>query len=611
MNRAAAEPLLARSFDPTAMKLYENTKMISMVEMPSSSNTGSYYHPDLMGNSDSTLGLSENYSSSSRTCASGLPQTQTMLIANIAPLNPAAKMMAAASRVQQGDTVVKFSNSYFQHMKSVTVAANLPGILPKANEVVHPYGPSLDFSRQHHSGKENEGEGGGSHEFTSTTHKHYLFHRVSQIMRGFDLVFSKNLKLSDNDRKNHLIFYALALLSLTTNIVAIFTSVEASDAQSCNIIIPSGTDDCCRCVCDVKNSWCVTIPNMYGNVSGPNGGSDLIPLNVFGNYYSGANSVESTAEARKLGAAAVYVLSLLFTLVQLSVARVRGNWYMLLCACLVLVLQAARNLYLHLPVHDWNNFAIVLRPLDVIVLSADGISLLSALLATTRLRSLRPVFYTTQFHHFGQLTTHQTTLRYYNIMFATSLLDWQTSSLLHFQLAILASNNVQMLACMGVLYVCDVLSSYVGYTYIRYERYWDTVVALVSKVMLTLSWIAIATYVVWCYDIFRARALFLRATLLSSQFLGVDAADAQAYLLGHCGIAPVVSGSGDMIVMFAIMTTAFFVRVISIFYAALLLADFGKEIINSLFFDVVAIQQRRGLHVDDAQDTLDVRKVRR
>jgi hypothetical protein len=587
MQRAAAESLLGQSFDDRAeMKSFDNKKMFLRDEQLTAS-TLTYEHPDLMGVSNTTLGASEG--------PSGLPPTRSQLIATTVP-SYRGNYAAARRHDHDGKTLMQFSRVYFQNMKRVSITPSLPGIIPtnSTRGDDHQQGPAMDPL-----GDDDRGDDGSLAQSSS------LYRRAVLLLRGFDLVFSKNMKLSEKDRKNHLIFYALALLSLASNIVSLFVSINASDAQSCNIIIPSGYDDCCECVCDVKRSWCATLPKMFGNVSGP-GGDELVPLSVYGNYFSGVNSVVNTAETRKLGAASVYALSLVFTFVQLSIARVRGNWYMLLCACLVTILQGARNLYLHYPSHNWNNFAAVVRPLDLVVLTTDGVSVISAVLASAMLRSLRPVFFTTQFQQFGHLTTQQTTLRHYNSMFAACLLDWQTSSLTHFQLAIIASDNVQMLACLAILYSCDVLSSYVAYTSIRYERYWDVVVALVTKVALTLSWMAIGTYVMWCYDLFRARALYLRVALLSTQYLGIDAADSQAYLLGECGIAPVVSGSGDMVVLFSIMMIAFFVRVISIFFAALLTADFGKNIITSLFFDVVAIQQKGGLQIEESHDTLDV-----
>lgn len=431
--------------------------------------------------------------------------------------------------------------------------------------------------------------------------------RVARFLRGFDLI-SNNLRLSAYDRRNHLMFYALIFLSFAANVVSLFVSGQALESQSCNILIPNDSDDCCQCVCDVVSAWCATLPTKYGNVTGPHG-HQIVPLDVYGNYYSATNSVENTSEFRKYGVAAVYCMSLLFTLVELSIARVRGNWHMLLCVCTVMILQGSRNLYLHFPSHDWNDFVAAAAIDDIVVLAADALSIVSAILATAWLRALRPAFLTTQFQNFGRLLSHQRTLNNYNVMFAMALLDWQTSSLLYFQMGILASNNVAVIASMAMMYMCDVLSSYLAYSYIRFEKYNDTVVALVSKSILAVSWLVMSAYVVWCYDLFRARALYLRATLLASQYLGVDAADTQAYLLGSCGISPVVSGSGDVIVMFCCLAIAFFVRVIAVFYAALLSADFGTNIIMALFFDVVGIQQKKGLPLYvQLPDTLDIQK---
>ncbi|CUG89604.1 transmembrane protein, putative [Bodo saltans] len=584
------------------------------------------------------------------------------------------------------------------------------------------------------------------------SYKWYLS-SASQFFRWLNAAFRHTILVAPRDRNSHYLFYALVLLSFAVNMTSLFVSVYASDSESCNVIIPTASDDCCQCVCNINASWCATVPQSFANASFANGTSVLVPLNQYGNYFSGSNSIEQTLTSKKLNVATVYALSLAFALIQLGMARIRGNWYMLLCVCAVMILQSLRNLYLHFPVSAWSTFvdsadaldvvvlvadvvsvltAVVatamlrsLRPaflttqfqqfghltthqetlrnysvmfatvlfdcqtssllyiqlaalassntevsscltvmlwcditsnyvgytyvrferywgivtallskailavswivfsayvmqmlrsadaLDVVVLVADVVSILTAVVATAMLRSLRPAFLTTQFQQFGHLTTHQETLRNYSVMFATVLFDCQTSSLLYIQLAALASSNTEVSSCLTVMLWCDITSNYVGYTYVRFERYWGIVTALLSKAILAVSWIVFSAYVMQCYDMFQSRALFLRVTLVASQYLGVDAADAQAYLLGDCKISPVVSGSRDVVVMFALMAIAFFVRVISIFYAALLTADFGKTIIASLFFDVVAIQQKTGLPLPDAAvDTLDVRKQR-
>lgn len=513
-----------------------------------------------------------------------------------------------------------FCRMYLVGKQPIDITADLPGVhrkrssssMPQASQR-YSVGPNSEGDKPLQR-RSSEGIGGMCDWFPSFLSIRWYIEITLQFFKGFDIVFSSTVKLGDKDRRYHLVFYLFLVTSLVTNLTGLFVYVKATESQSCNIIIPTGDGDCCQCVCDVQKAWCATFPNSFANITGPNATtpSSLVPLEVYGNYFSGTNSVQNTAASRKLGVATVYTISLLFTMVELGVARLRGNWYMLLCVCTAMVLQGLRNLYLHFPVFDWDTFGDTADAYDFVVLVADIASIVFAWLAAWMLKSLRPAFLTTQFMHFGKLTRHQETLRNYNVMFAATLLDWQTSTLLYFQLAVLASNNQNMLSCIVLMYISDVLSNYVGYTYIRFEKYWHTVFALLSKAILAVSWLAMSAYVVWCYDLFRARALYLRATLVASQYLGVDAADAQAYLLGDCGISPIVSGSGDVIVMFSSLAVAFFVRVIAIFYAALLTADFGNTVIASLFFDVVGIQQKKGLPLPDAAvDTLDIRKANR
>jgi hypothetical protein len=508
-----------------------------------------------------------------------------------------------ARRQTSTSTLVGFCQLYFKG-KKVDITQNLPE--PPQN-----LRSSSSNSAQQRDSDALLGETGDNSWYSRLASYPWCVGRIFELLRWLDALFNNTLKMSPRDRATHLMFDTLLLMSFAANMVSLFVSVYSSDSQSCNIIIPTASDDCCQCVCDINASWCATIPRSYLNTSLANGTRVLVQLEEYGNYFSGTNSIERTVTSKRLYVAVVYALSLGFTIVQMGMARIRGNWYMLLCICSAMLLQGLRNVYLHFPVNTWNDFAATADGLDVTVLVADGFSIITAIVAAGMLQSLRPAFLTTQFQQFGYLTTHQETLRNYNVMFAAVLFDWQTSSLLYLQLAALSAENPQFSVCITIMMCCDMTSNYLGYTYIRFERYWGAVIALLSKAILTVSWIIFGMYVMQCFDLFRSRALYLRVTLIASQYLGVDAADAQAYLLGDCKISPIVSGSGDVVVMILIMAIAFFVRVISIFYAALLTANFGDTIIASLFFDVVAIQQKSGLPLPDAAvDTLDVVKRR-
>lgn len=341
----------------------------------------------------------------------------------------------------------------------------------------------------------------------------------------------------------------------------------------CRLVVPRDDGRCCQCICDANSTWCASDDARSGTR----------PRALFGPENE-AKYQRSLSFDMLLWASPADVgglLSSLLVLVLILIARRGSNWYLVLCIDIIFFLEVGRIVTFHLD------------PLPSATLTNaryafDLMTILCTVFMTVLTPILKPRYNTLLFLQYGAaLSSQQDTIRTHQILFAATVTDWQLMNVFYVDCMLIFRDENSILLALLLMIICENLSLYLSYHYVRFEQRWETILANVTKAILAaVGWGMLVVTFFHCYSTYASRASFLMALQLPSTFLPLDAISGEHYLfVGSCGAASSINSAGDAAFVLAILLTALFFRLLSLFYGGLLVMSYGKGQVMSLFYE--------------------------
>ena len=375
----------------------------------------------------------------------------------------------------------------------------------------------------------------------------------------------------------------LSLLLLATS--AILGTIASTD--SCNMQLPNADNgfSCCDCICNINDSkWCNgTVASAMGETPSR---ADY--------HWDTPNGVDRRQHSSAIITTGI-VTSCIFLLYQMALGIKRGNMYTLLFVTLFAMYQSWRGIYV-----DFNDAAdaslgTVARWIEFFSFVLSCLCIIFLFRARERLSRIRFAF-------FGIATRKRRILQHYELMFAFALMDWQVSATFCVQCTII-SESIWVRAAIIALSVCDMLSLYLAYLYVRYERIAAIRIAIIAKSYSVAVWVALVLYYYHCFADYKALTTYLRALVDNSVYLMIDVNSAVNYTTGTCALLPSISTTDEALYFLLLISGAIVLRFFSCYYALMLSMQFdeGSEggVIKSLFFDVAAAREARRVEAKD------------